>query len=149
VKDAIIKLLLAIAELLRKPQEIPVIQPCGTIDIHTASSILLDKLDEMGDEAEIFLPDHEMKIYNKAEVMNSYELKGVSVIKYVLGVHDCDDFAAELFGKFAGLVWTMKHALNWFIDETGTFWYIEPQNKKLSQVLENWQGYDVRFYLGR
>jgi len=61
----------------------------------------------------------------------------------------CDDFAAELFGKFAGLIWTNHHAFNWFIDETDTFWYIEPQTKKLSQTIEGWQGNDIRFFLGR
>jgi hypothetical protein len=127
-----------------------VIKPVGTIDIHMASSILLDKLDEIGDDrAEIYLPDEAIKIYNKDEVAKSHELKEVSSIKYVAEEHDCDDFAAELYGKFAGLAWTNVHGLNFFYDQEAIFWWIEPQTRKLSLVLETWQGYEVRFFLAR
>jgi len=130
--------------------EIPSINPSGRIDAHLASSILLDKLDEVGDEkAEIYLPDAEIKIYKKADVQGCYELAEVNSIKYVAEVHDCDDYAAELYGKFAGLVWTTVHALNWFYDEHATFWWIESQTRKLSRVLEDWQGWDVRFFIAR
>lgn len=126
------------------------IEPVGTIPITLASSIMLDVLEEMGDDgAEIYLPDVEIKIYWKDEVQESYELEEVSSIKYVPEVHDCDDFAAELYGKFAGLVWTNVHALNFFIDENEVFWWIEPQTKKISRVLEDWQGNNVRFLIVR
>ena len=104
----------------------------------------------MGDsEAAIYLPDNLMKAYNKQEVMDSNHLIEVSAITYVTEVMDCDDFAAKLYGRFAGLVWTNKHALNWFIDEAGTFWWIDAKAKKLSQTLEGWQGTDIRFFLAR
>lgn len=128
----------------------PEIKSCGTIDINLASSILLDKLEEIGQgDAEIYLPDKDFKVYKLEEVKSSQELEEVSKIKYVAEEQDCDDFAAELFGKFASLVWTDVHALNWFIDELESFWWIEPQNKKISRILETWQGYEVRFFLGR
>ncbi len=127
----------------------PELKPCGVIDIHTASSILLDKLEEMGQsQAEIYLPDMDIKIYNKAKVMKAYELEEVSAIKYS-PAFDCDDFAADLYGKFAGLAWTNVHALNWFYDEASTFWWIEPQSGKLSLTLEAWQGNSVRFFIAR
>ncbi len=127
-----------------------VIQPIGTIDINLASSILLDKLEEIGDDkAEIYLPDTDIKIYNKAEVISSYALEEVSSIKYEAEKFDCDDFAAKLYGKFAGLVWTNVHSLNWFFDESSTFWWIEPQTRKVSRTLEAWQGSEVRFFLAR
>ena len=129
---------------------IPAIKPVGTIDIHLASSILLDKLEEIGDDkAKIYLPDNDMKIYNKEEVANSLELKEVSLIKYIPEEQDCDDFAAKLFGKFAGLVWTNLHSLNCFIDEQQIFHFIEPQTGKISDKLEGWQGGDIRFILLR
>ena len=127
----------------------PEIQPCGTIDLHTASSILLDKPEEMGCDADIYLPDMNIKIYNLKEVENSYELKEVSSFTFIRESRDCDDFAAKLYGKFASLAWTNIHALNHFIDETETFWWIEPQNKKISQTLETWQGSTIRFLLVR
>jgi len=124
--------------------------PCGTIGINEASSILLDKLEEMGDDlAEIYLPDTDIKVYNKSEVIICHELQEVSSIKYVAEVHDCDDFAAMLYGRFSGLVWTNVHALCWFIDQDATFWFIEPQTGKISQSLKDWQGWDIRFFLAR
>ena len=131
-----------------KPPE-PTIYPSGTIDIHTASSILLDKIEEMGmPEAEIYLPDTAIKVYNKERVKLFLRLNEVSEIVYT-AEFDCDDFAAELFGRFAGLVWTNIHALNWFIDDVGKFYFIEPQSDKIAPALEGWQGSMVRFFIGR
>ena len=126
------------------------IKPVGKIDMNQASSILLDKLDEQGDDkAELYLPDGWMKIYNRAEVQACHELEEVSIITFIDEEQDCDDFAAQLYGEFAGLVWTNVHALNWFYDENSTFWWIEPQTKKISRTLDTWQGYEVRFFLAR
>jgi len=138
-----------IARILNKCQvdKLP-LTPAGTIDINLASSILLDKLEEMGCKAEIYLPDMDINVYNKEEVKASYELQEVSSLKYTL-VHNCDDFAAKLYGKFAGLVWTNVHALNYFISNEGIFYFIEPQTGKLSRTLEDWQGNEIRFLLGR
>jgi len=62
---------------------------------------------------------------------------------------DCDDFAAEVYGKGLPLIWTNKHALNWFIDENASLWFVEPQTDKMARNLDNWQGWDVRFFLAR
>ncbi len=130
--------------------EAPDIQPCGTIDIHTASSILLDKMEEMGyEDAEIYLPDANFKIYNKADVKSFLCLDETDKIPYVTETQDCDDFAAEVFGMFAGLVWTNVHGLNWFIDENKTMWFIEPQTDDIAPDLEDWQGCRIRFFIGR
>jgi len=129
---------------------IPKIEPVGTIDISLASSILLDKLEEMGDtETEIYLPDNDIKVYNKEEVKRFLSVDETSELKFVAEVQNCDDFAATLFGMFAGLLWTNVHALCFFIDEQETLWFIEPQTDRLSQALENWQGWHVRFFVGR
>ena len=124
--------------------------PAGTIDLNLMSSILLDKLDEMGDDkADIRLPDGYCKVYDKEEVKKFLDLDETDKIPYVAEEHDCDDFAAELFGKFAGLVWSNVHGLNWFVDTTNTLWFIEPQQDKLAKDLENWQGYEIQFFIGR
>ena len=126
------------------------IRPAKTIKLVEASSILLDVAEAMGDDkAELYLPDSDIKVYYPDEVRDYYKLDEVSAITYVKEVMDCDDFAAILYGAFAGLCWTNLHALNWFIDEDSTFWWIEPQTGKLSRSLEGWQGNDVRFFLGR
>ncbi|KKL86224.1 hypothetical protein LCGC14_1946820, partial [marine sediment metagenome] len=125
-------------------------KPAGTIDIHLMSSILLDKMEEMGDPfVTPALADTDNKVYNKEEVKKYLGLDETDKITYVSQEMDCDDFAAILFGKFAGLVWTKKHALNWFIDETETLWFIEPQTDKMSKNLEGWQGWNVRFFISR
>ena len=127
----------------------PEVQPCGTISLHMASSIILDKLEEMGCDAEIYLPDLNIKTYNLQDVKKSYELEDVSNIEYVAEITDCDDFAAKLYGRFAGLVWTQLHALNCFISQENKFYFIEPQTGKISEQLEGWQGNDIRFILMR
>ena len=130
--------------------EVVGIQPCGTIDINTASSILLDKMEEMGaGDAEIYLPDANFKVYKKDDVVKFIGLDETDKIPYVAEVHDCDDFAAEIFGMFAGLVWTNTHALNFFIDENEAMWFIEPQSDDIAPDLEEWQGWKVRFFIGR
>jgi len=128
----------------------PKIKPVGTISMHSAITILQAKLAEMGDSfAEIYLPDAAIKTYAVADVEKAYSLELVSSVKYVAEVHDCDDFAAELYGKFAGLVWSDLHALNFFFDENEVMWFIEPQSKKLTKRLAGWQGTDIRFFIAR
>jgi len=131
----------------------PVVTPlkaAGKIDAGKIYAIIQAKLDELKDtQASIFIPDMKMKVYNKEKVMASHELEEVDSLVYASEEFDCDDFAAELYGRGMGLVWTQIHALNWFVDTTDTFWFIEPQTKKISQSLEEWQGSDCRFFLGR
>jgi len=136
--------------LFKKTPALKTLVPTGTISINAASSLLLDKLDKMGDnEAELYLPDKEMKFYTKSAVQDFLSLDETDKIVYVAEEQDCDDFAAELFGKGLGLVWTIPHALNWFISENMEIWFVEPQTDKLSQNLEGCQGNDIRFFLGR
>ena len=124
--------------------------PSGFIDLYETSSILLDKLEEMNDpKADLYLADQDCKIYNKEKIKEYLHLDETSEITYVPEKMDCDDFAAIIFGKFAGLVWTTKHALNWFFDENKTLWFIEPQTDKMSKTLKNWQGWDIRFFISR
>lgn len=124
--------------------------PIGTIDINLASSILLDKIEEIGQgDAEIYLPDDDIKKYRKQDVIDFLGLDETDKIPYVKEKRDCDDFSAELFGKFAGLVWTTEHALNFFFDEADSLFFIEPQQDKLARDLESWQGLEIRFFLGR
>jgi hypothetical protein len=130
--------------------EVPVIQPCGTISIEEMAVIICNKLDEIGSPgSEVYLPDKSMKIYRKTDVESYHRLMEVARISYIPETHDCDDFAAKLFGDFSGLVWTDVHALDWFVDEQAQFWFIEPQNRLLAPVLTDGQGSKIRFLIGR
>ncbi len=126
------------------------LESCGTIDINEMSSILLDKLEEMKDDkADLLLADIACKVYKKEDVVKFLGLDETDKITYIAELHDCDDFAAELYGKGLGLLWTSVHALSWFVDENNTLWFVEPQNDQISQVLENWATWDVRFFMNR
>lgn len=120
------------------------IQPCGIILRQQAKAIL-----STIDNKPIYLPDATVAIYDKNAVAAFLDLNPVSEITYLPDDHDCDDFAAELYFLFAGLVWTDTHALNWFIDENLKFWYIEPQNDTIADKLLDWQGNRIQFFLSR
>ena len=128
----------------------PTLQPAGTISIDEMSSILLDKLEEMGDDkAELYLADVNCKVYKKEDVVKFLNLGETDKIVYIPEEQDCDDFAAELYGKGVPLLWTTKHALNFFVDTENTLWFIEPQTDQIARDLEDWQGWDCRFFISR
>jgi hypothetical protein len=139
-----------IRALLGKPEpDREDLKPYGTISSEQMAIIIANKLDEIGSPADIYLPDKQCKVYRKQDVMSYSGLTEIASLKYIPETHDCDDFAAKAYGLFAGLVWTNNHAMNFIIDETGTFYFIEPQNKSLSQKLEGAQGTAIRFIIGR
>lgn len=145
MKELIRRIACGVCEVLSET-----LQPAGTIGINEMSSILLDKLEEMGDDhAELYLPDSKCKIYKKDDVIKFLHLDETNKITYVKETMDCDDFAAELYGKGMSLIWSNVHALNFFISEDKELWFVEPQNDKVSKALENWQGFEIRFFLGR
>jgi len=120
------------------------------IDINDWYNILTAKLNEMGDDiAALYPSDTLCKIYNKTDVIEFLGLNEVDKITFVSEVMDCDDFAAEVYGKGLPLIWTNKHALSWFIDENSVLWFVEPQSDQIASNLDNWQGWDVRFFLAR
>jgi hypothetical protein len=124
------------------------LEPCGLLDLHEYSSILLNKLESMGCEGEIYLPDKEMKLYRKYDVQQNMKLVEIAAMNFTDEV-DCDDFASLAFSKGLGLVWTEVHALNFFIDDNLEFYFVEPQSNMILTNLQEWQGKTVRFFLGR
>lgn len=129
----------------------PDIKSSGTLTLHEMSSIIFDKVEELGvnNSVEIYLPDHDMRFYRRKDVKKYLGITEVDKISFVNETHDCDDYAAEVFGLFAGLIWTAVHAFNWFVDENEQLWFIEPQNDEMSLTIEGWQGNNIRFFIGR
>jgi hypothetical protein len=129
--------------------------PVGTITVDEVSSKLLDKLEEMGDSAaDLNLADSTSRLYKKDDVASYLKLVEVDKIVYTPEDMDCDNYAGILYGKFCeqdafpgGIIDSHQHRLNWFIDESGVLWFIEPQSRKMSRTLETWQGWDIKFFL--
>jgi len=145
------KLFCSIAKALKGCElDIPTLNLIDTIDINEMSSILLDKLEEMGDtSAQIYLADYNCDIFDKEEVKAFLKLDETNKIKYIADTMDCDDFAAELYGKGLPLVWTNLHALNWFIGTDKVLYFVEPQTDQIATDLDNWQGWSIRLFINR
>lgn len=128
----------------------PVIEPVGTISQSDAQKLIKARVKAAGlDPVPNYLPDNDIKVYNLQDMIRYLHLEPTSNIKYVKEKMDCDDFAACLFGKVLGLIWSNIHALNWFISDTEELWFVEPQTDKIAGDLKNWQGWQIRFFIGR
>jgi len=123
----------------------------GLMGINEFSSILLDKLDELGCDADVYIADNDCRVYRKDMVIDFLKLDKLDEtdsLEYVAEDMDCDDFARHLFGKGVPLVWTNLHALSWFIDiDEKCVYFIEPQTDKISKNLDGWQGNEIRFFI--
>lgn len=130
--------------------------PVGELDLQEMASIILDKLEAIGDtdRAALNFADSNSRLYKEADVVNFLKLVKVDKITFVAEDMDCDNFAGMLYGEFSkqrafpgGIVDTYIHRLNWFINENLVFKFIEPQTRKISETLEGWQGEDIKFIL--
>ena len=122
----------------------------GDMDIYQLSSILIDKFPDIP----IYLPDMKYKVTTIQQLRRFLDWDDTDKQKYIAEYMDCDDFAYRLKGQVSiypwsaipfGIVWTDLHALNCFVDDTGKFWFVEPQNSKIQSELESWQGTELRF----
>ncbi len=109
-----------------------------------------------GDNTRIYTSDNKYWLCTEADLKAFLDMDTTNRESYMAEEYDCDDFSYHLLGQLsvkewagiaAGIVWTDKHALNCFIDDTGKFWFIEPQNDKLQDTLEPWQGTEILFIL--
>lgn len=104
----------------------------------------------------IYISDSQYWLCSKADIDNILSLDASNKDKFVTDEHDCDDFSYRLMGQLStqewsgiafGIVWTEKHALNCFIDDSGKFWFVEPQTDALKDKLDDWQGNEILFIL--
>jgi hypothetical protein len=104
----------------------------------------------------IYISDNRYFLCSKNDVDKFLAQDITNKHKYVAEEFDCDDFSYRLMGQFSirdwsgialGIVWTDLHALNCLIDDTGKFYFIEPQSDQLQEELEAWQGNEILFIL--
>jgi hypothetical protein len=104
----------------------------------------------------IYISDNEYWLCSKEDIAQFLMQDWTNKKDYVKEEYDCDDFSYRLTGQFSvkdwsgialGIVWTDLHALNCLIDNTGKFYFIEPQSDKLQENLEAWQGNEILFIL--
>jgi len=94
----------------------------------------------------IYISDGWYKFLPQNLLKNFLEYNLYTDKKYIKEIYDCDNFSFSLMGMashilngFAfGIIWVTrkdrtKHALNFFIDEDGELFYIEPQNNEVFQ----------------
>jgi hypothetical protein len=81
---------------------------------------------------------------------------------YIAETHDCDDFCHLAMSAFItdayrqgkrrpayafGIIFTMGHAFNWFVDDSFTIWTVEPQTAEISRLSDLPPGEAVVFML--
>jgi len=91
----------------------------------------------------IFVSDIVYRIPRKKDIVDFLKLHLFKFRQYVPEKYDCDNYAFSLMGMFTnlmsgyaiGIVWVHTpnggHALNFYIDEKGEMWYIEPQTNQI------------------
>jgi hypothetical protein len=96
-----------------------------------------------------FLPDLNFSTATDEEMMKIIMWSKSKYRKYIAEDFDCDDFAWVLQGAFsvhpwaslpAGVIWTNKHACNFYINNLGKIKVVEPQTWAVKDDLEAWQG---------
>jgi hypothetical protein len=128
-----------------EPRDAPALTFSGELSMNDAYQILL----KVFPGASIYMPDLTYKTAPASEVQKIIDWSGSKNEKYLTEQFDCDDFAWLLMGSVSfypwsalpfGTIWTNKHALNFFIDDQKKLWFVEPQNGKIQDTLEAWQG---------
>jgi len=136
-----------------KDDVLPVITFTRDMDINELSSILIDKFPD----APIYLPDLNYKVCSKEDINRFLFWDDTENVKYQLDAFDCDDYSWRLKGQITifpwsqipfFVIWTDKHALCGFVDDKGSFYFVEPQSNKIQTELEDWQGSQIRFIGG-
>ncbi|MHA2063436.1 MAG: hypothetical protein ACXABY_03545 [Candidatus Thorarchaeota archaeon] len=114
---------------------------------------LYQKLYALYPGAQLFLSDKSYFLCAQDDIEAFLLQDKTNKFPYVANNYDCDDFSYRLMGQFSvpkwsglcfGIVWTNTHALNCFFDESGEFWFLEPQTDKPTKVLKPWQGSKIR-----
>lgn len=114
------------------------------LKVSSISSKELNNIFKFEDVANIHISD---KQYNLCKPEDIHKFLGFNIFKfrqYVPEKYDCDNYSFSLMGLFTnlmsgyaiGIVWAKTgkntaHALNFFLDDKRTIWFIEPQTNAM------------------
>ncbi len=104
----------------------------------------------------LFLSDNTFYLCHPEDIALFLAQDATNRLEYLAEDYDCDDFTLRLAGQFSiprwsalafGICWTDLHALNFFVDEDGKFWFVEPQSDEIQSQLNAWQGQNLRLLI--
>ncbi len=131
-----------------------VVKPAPTIR-HTISRADVEIiLRRATPNANIHISDDILQLCDITDIDRFIQQDDTNKGKYTPELHDCDDFAYQLFGQMNspewssicfGFLWTDTHAMNWCIDANEDFWLIEPQTDGRQSLLTTGQGNIITF----
>lgn len=130
--------------------------PADTIKIN-AESIIQILVNEFGEYVHTIFMDMDYKTCHMGEILTFLDYNYIDENVYVKEDMDCDDFAVALFGAMSAIPkWsalpfglcfvetpTSNHAVNIFVDNLNTVWFIEPQNDRIFRLPSNWRPYFI------
>lgn len=121
----------------------------------TASYFFVQKtLTKAFPDADVYLSDEDYGLFTMDQLKAFLSANSTDLGTWEKEKHDCDDFAAALYGdcmKFAGnaafgLLWIeapIAHAINVAVLSDGKVYCIEPQNDKIYEVPKDYKGWLV------
>jgi hypothetical protein len=104
----------------------------------------------------IYISDSKYWLCSEKDIENFLSQDDTNKMGYISEERDCDDFSYRLMGQLSipdwsgiafGIIWTNVHAFNCLIDETGKFYFIEPQDGKIYETLQPYMGTEILFIL--
>ena len=120
------------------------------ISIQERYKLLRDKFGDI----DLYISHYQRSLFYRSDMEAFLKKDLTDRIPYIDDWMNCANFAYRLMGQFnippycdltAGLVWTNLHAVNCFLDENAKFWFVEPQEDKILEELEDWMGSTIRF----
>jgi hypothetical protein len=128
-----------------------------TKKVQVTSNYIFDILNKITPSAtHIYISDSLYWLCSKQDIDNFISQDDTNKMGYITEERDCDDFSYRLMGQLSipdwsgiafGIVWTNVHAFNCLIDESGKFYFVEPQSGKLYETIQPYMGNEILFIL--
>ena len=92
-----------------------------------------------------YVSDRDFKTMDITQFEKMLNYSPIRYIPYTKEIFDCDDYSFALMGLMKlfipdiafGIIWTNTHAFNFFIDNNHKLWFVEPQNNKIVDSIDD------------